>query len=223
MNRMPLLLIGIFLAFAAAWLGLVAYPVLVLGNLQPETDADSGDVSPPLLSGLAVAGQKVYAANGCVSCHSQMVRPAYLANDIAREMAVENGNEPDSDLNLRQTVARDYLRDQPAFIGLQRIGPDLANYGLEKRVATLSEIHRHLYDPRIVSPDSIMPSYRYLYSLREISGQPSNEALTGLTGPHAPEPGYEVVPTEDAKVLAAYLLSLKRNYPLSEAPEEPTE
>jgi cytochrome c oxidase cbb3-type subunit II len=33
-------------------------------------------------------------------------------------------------------------------------------------------------------------------------------------------PGYEVVPTEDAKALVAYLLSLKRDYPLPEAPEE---
>lgn len=215
MNRMPLLIFGIFLAFAAAWLGLVAYPVVTLGSLQPVTNEDTGDVSPPLLSGLAVAGQKVYAANGCVSCHSQMVRPAYLAHDIARE--------PEADPKVRQTVARDYAREQPAFIGMQRIGPDLANYGLEKRVATVSDIHRHLYDPQSVVPGSIMPAYRYLYIYRKISGQPSNEALTGLTGAHAPEAGYEVVPTENAKVLAAYLLSLKRNYPLSEAPEEPTE
>ena len=59
--------------------------------------------------------------------------------------------------------------------------------------------------------------------MRKISGQPSNEAVTGLTGPHAPAPGFEVVPTEDAKVLAAYLLSLKRNDPLPEAPVETKE
>lgn len=219
MNRMPLLIIGIFLAFAAAWLGLVAYPVVTLGSLQAVTNSDTGEVSPPLLSGLAMAGQKVYAANGCVSCHSQMVRPAYLAHDIARELV----RDPDLDPKPRQTVARDYLRAQTAFIGLQRVGPDLSNFGLAKQGATLMEIHRRLYDPREVVPGSIMPAYRYLYTLRKISGQPSNAAITGLTGSHAPAPGYEVVPTEQARVLAAYLLSLKRNYPLSEAPEEPTE
>lgn len=219
MNRMPLLIFGIFLVFAGSWLGLVAYPVVTLGSLQAVTNADTGEVSPPLLSGLAAAGQKVYAANGCVSCHSQMVRPAYLAHDIAREAA----RDPDSDAKPRQTVARDYVREQPAFIGLQRIGPDLSNFGLSKVGATLMEIHRRLYDPREVVPGSIMPAYRYLYTMQKISGQPSNAALTGLTGSYAPAPGYEVVPTEKARVLASYLLSLKRNYPLSEAPEEPTE
>jgi cytochrome c oxidase cbb3-type subunit 2 len=208
MNRMPLLIFGTFLTFASAWLGFVAYPYVKLGRLQPVTDENTGDVSPPPMSGLAVAGQKVYAANGCVTCHSQDVRPAYLTSDIVKE------------LGPRRTVARDYLRDQPAFTGLLRIGQDLANYGLEKRAATLHEIHRHLYDPTAVVAESVMPSYRYLYKMRKISGQPSNDALTGLTGPHAPRPDFEVVPTEDAKMLAAYLLSLKRDYPLPETPQE---
>ena len=38
----------------------------------------------------------------------------------------------------------------------------------------------------------------------------------------APPPGYEVVPTAEGKALVDYLLSLKKNYPLPEAPE-PTE
>jgi len=215
MNRMPLLIFGTFLTFASAWLALVAYPYLTLGHLEPVVDEATGSLNPPTLSGLAVAGQKIYAANGCVYCHSQDVRPAYLTADIARE--------PEADPKVRRTVARDYLRSQPAFVGTLRIGPDLANYGLENRVAALNDIHRHLYDPRGVVSRSIMPSYRYLYKMRKISGQPSNDAVTGLTGPHAPAPGFEVVPSQDAKVLAAYLLSLKRNYPLPEAPEEPTE
>jgi len=212
MNRMPLLIFGTFLTFASAWLGLVAYPYLTLGHLEPVVDENTGGVNPPPLSGLAVAGQKVYAANGCVYCHSQDIRPAYLTSDIARE--------PEADPQVRRTVARDYLRFQPAFVGSMRIGQDLANYGLEKRVASLNDIHRHLYDPRSVVSGSIMPSYRYLYKMQKISGEPSNAAVSGLTGPHAPAAGFEVVPTEDAKVLAAYLLSLKRNYPLPEAPVE---
>ena len=215
MNRMPLLIFGTFVTFASAWLGLVAYPYLTLGHLEPVVDETTGGVKPPPVSGLAVAGQKVYAANGCMYCHSQEVRPAYLTADIARE--------PEADPKLRRTVARDYLRSQPALIGPLRIGPDLANYGLDSRAAALNDVHRHLYDPRGVVPRSIMPSYRYLYKMRKISGQPADDAVTGLTGRHAPPPGYEVVPSQDAKVLAAYLLSLKRNYPLPEAPEELTE
>lgn len=206
MNRLPLLFAGIFLAFAASWCGMVAYPYLQLGRMSPATDRESGEVLPPRLSGLAVAGQRVYAANGCVFCHSQQVRPADLSTDI------EKGLGP------RRTVARDYLREQPAFLGTRRTGPDLSNVGLRYAAAWH---HRHLYEPAEVTRGSIMPAFRFLYRMREIQGAPSDAAILGLTGPHAPPPGYEVVPTEDAKALVAYLLSLKRNYPLPEVPANP--
>jgi hypothetical protein len=40
-----------------------------------------------------------------------------------------------------------------------------------------------------------------------------------LSGSRAPPAGYEIVPTEEGKALVAYLISLKRNYALPEAPE----
>ena len=61
-----------------------------------------------------------------------------------------------------------------------------------------------------------MPSYSYLFTLHKIQGQRSAEALD-LTGPDAPKPGYEVLPTADAKNLVAYLLALRHDYPLPEA------
>jgi cytochrome c oxidase cbb3-type subunit 2 len=206
MNKLPLLFLGIFLTFASAWAGLVAYPYLKLGRLLPFTD-DAGDVLPPPISGLADAGQEVYAANGCVYCHSQQVRPAYLSTDIAKG------------LGPRRTVARDYIRSKPVFLGTMRTGPDLTNVGLRYSAEWQ---HRHLYEPAEVSKGSIMPAFRYLYIKRKIQGAPSEDAIQGLTGPHAPGPGEEVVPTEEAKALVAYLLSLKRDYALPEAPEEPT-
>ena len=51
----------------------------------------------------------------------------------------------------------------------------------------------------------------------ESPASPARNAVVGLKGPHAPKPGYEVVPSEDARVLVAYLLSLKRDYSLPEA------
>lgn len=205
MNKLPLVFIGILFVFGSAWLGLVGYPVKNLGNLQPVPDEATGGVLPPTVSGLAFAGQKVYAANGCVECHSQQVRLAPLTTDIAKE------------LGPRQTVARDYLREQTALPGMQRVGQDLSNYGA-RAGEDINAIHRHLYEPRAVTPWSNMPSYSYLYKVRKIQGQPSNEAILGLTGPKAPKPGYEVVPTEQAKALVAYLLSLNQTYPLPESP-----
>lgn len=205
MNRLPLLFFGIFITFASAWAGLVAYPYLKLGRLLPFASEETGQVVPPPLSGLAEAGQKVYAASGCIYCHSQQVRPAYLSTDIKKG------------LGPRRTVARDYIRSKPHFLGTMRTGPDLSNVGLRYSAEWQ---HRHLYEPTEVSKGSIMPSFRYLYRMQKIQGAPSANAVQGLKGPHAPPPGYEVVPTAEAEALVAYLLSLRKDYDLPEAPQE---
>lgn len=207
MNRMTVIVVGAFLTFLLSWLGLVVYPYLFLGRFTPVTDESSGDVNPPPLSGLAIRGQQVYAANGCIYCHSQQVRQVGIGSDLARGWGA------------RPTVARDYMRENPAFLGTMRTGPDLANIGARQSSAKWQ--HQHLYQPAVVSPGSIMPAFRYLYTLRKIQGQRSDRALD-LLPPDVPPAGYEVVPTADAEALVAYLLSLNRNYPLPEAPE-PTE
>ena len=207
MNKLAWIFFGVLLTFASAWLGLVVYPFIALGHMQPVPDEDTGGYFPPSSPGLAVAGQRVYAANGCLYCHSQQVRPAPLSTDI------EKGLGP------RRTVARDYLRAQPTFLGTMRTGPDLTNIGVRQPDANWH--HRHLYDPRSVNDWSIMPSFRFLYKMRQIQGQPSDDAVKGLSGPLAPPAGWEVVPTDEAKALVAYLLSLKRNYPLPESPITP--
>ena len=207
MNKLAWIFFGVLLTFASAWLGLVVYPFIALGHMQPVPDEDTGGYFPPSSSGLAAAGQRVYAANGCLYCHSQQVRPAPLSSDI------EKGLGP------RRTVARDYLRAQPTFLGTMRTGPDLTNIGVRQPDANWH--HRHLYDPRSVNDWSIMPSFRFLYKMRQIQGQPSDDAVKGLSGPLAPPAGWEVVPTDEAKALVAYLLSLKRNYPLPESPITP--
>lgn len=206
MNKLPLIFLGVFLTFASSWVGLVAYPYFALGRMQPLPDEDTGGYFPPSTPGLADAGQKVFAANGCVYCHSQQVRLAPLSTDI------EKGLGP------RQTVARDYLRAQPVFLGTMRTGPDLTNIGARQSSAMWH--HQHLYQPTVVSPGSIMPSYRYLYVTQKIQGQRSARAIDLLPPDNAPE-GYEIVPSAEAEALVAYLLSLNRNYPLPEAPEPP--
>lgn len=200
MNRLPLLFVGILVVFASSWLGLVAYPYLQLGHLAPVTATDGQPVPAPLTSG-AVAGERVYAANGCVYCHSQQVRPAWLSTDIEKGWGT------------RQTVPRDYANERPSFLGTMRTGPDLTNIGV--RQPDVAWHFRHLYEPDVVTPGSIMPAFRFLFEVRPVAGAPSPEALA-VSGPHAPPKGYEVIPTQDARDLVAYLLSLKRNQPLPE-------
>ena len=60
-----------------------------------------------------------------------------------------------------------------------------------------------------------MPAYRFLYEKHPISGERSADALQ-LTGAEAPPPGWEIVPTYDAKCLVAYLMSLDQSHALKE-------
>ena len=118
----------------------------------------------------------------------------------------------------RQSVAADYLYDQPVQLGSLRAGPDLANIGVRSPDARWQL--QHLYAPKSVTPNSTMPSFKFLFEVRQIGSAPSPDALN-LTGDFAPPAGCEVVPKPEAKELAAYLLSLKANVPLYEAPFTP--
>jgi cbb3-type cytochrome oxidase cytochrome c subunit len=75
--------------------------------------------------------------------------------------------------------------------------------------------HQHLYAPRSIDRDSIMPAFAFLYEKRRISGERSSDALS-LTGDDAPPAGWEIVPTYEAKCLVAYLMSLDQSHPLKE-------
>jgi cytochrome c oxidase cbb3-type subunit 2 len=208
MHRLPTLLSGIFLVFLTSWLGLVAYPVLELGRLTPVPDVDTGGTLPPVYGGQAIAGQQIYAMEGCISCHSQQVRQTSITS-----------SDVDRGWGVRPSVARDYLRDSTAFLGSRRLGQDLSNIGARRPDAKWHFVH--LYHPSAVCEGSLMPSFNDLFLVRKIQGQLSKEALD-LTGEDAPKPGYEVVPTSDAKNLVAYLLSLRHDYPLPEAPVKKT-
>jgi cytochrome c oxidase cbb3-type subunit II len=198
----PIIFLGVFLTFASAWLGLVVAPYLQLTTRATDTSETGAAVPGPTLEGLAGQGRDVYRANGCIYCHSQQVRPEGFGSDIAR------GWGP------RRTVAQDYNGERPVLLGTMRTGPDLANIGVRQPSATWH--HLHLYNPRITSPGSIMPRFAFLYELRKIVGQRSNAALT-LPPEWELEPGYEVVPKEEAKALVAYLLALDRTSPLEES------
>jgi cytochrome c oxidase cbb3-type subunit II len=220
MTRPQAIFGGVFAAFALCWFGLVVVPQNQLGGMQPEVDSDSGAVYPPVPSGLAARGREIYAANGCGYCHTQVVRGETGGADIARGWG------------KRRTVARDFLYEEPLVLGSLRVGPDLANVGsgeladpfagepngARRKDATWHFVH--LYSPRMLRKDSLMPSYRFLFERRRISGDPAPDALP-LTGGAAPPAGYEVVPTPEAKALVSYLLSLDRGQDVKEAKVSP--
>ena len=115
----------------------------------------------------------------------------------------------------RRSVAEDFLFDQPVMLGSQRIGPDLADVGSRLPVAEWHLLH--LYNPKIVEKKSIMPPYRFLFEKRKIGREPSPNALR-FTGEFAPERDCEIVPTDQATALVAYLISLRADTVIFETP-----
>jgi cytochrome c oxidase cbb3-type subunit 2 len=118
---------------------------------------------------------------------------------------------------VRKSVAADYLYGAPVQLGTLRVGPDLANLG--GRMADANWHLVHLYAPGVVK-GSAMPSYKFLFEVRKVGSAPSADALN-LPKEFTPADGYEVVPKPEAKQLVAYLLSLRADAPLYEAPFTP--
>ena len=92
---------------------------------------------------LEQAGRDIYIREGCYACHSQMIRT--LRDEVDRyghySLAVES------------------KYDHPHLWGSKRTGPDLARVGGKYSDAWHVA---HLYYPRDVVPDSVMPAYRWL-------------------------------------------------------------
>jgi len=125
MKGLVSLFIGLFGTFAFSWVGLTVIPNLQIGALNPQMDEEGTDVYPAPKSGMAERGRRIYAANGCIYCHSQQVRPDYASSDIDRKWGD------------RRSAPRDYLFDRPVALGQDRMGPDLSNVG--KRAPTEEE------------------------------------------------------------------------------------
>ncbi len=111
------LFLGIFGTFAFSWVGLAVISNWQIGHLNPQMEEDGTDVYPQPQSGMVERGRRVYAANGCVYCHSQQVRADYAADDIERKWGD------------RRSAPRDYIFERQVFLGKMRMGPDLANVG----------------------------------------------------------------------------------------------
>lgn len=212
MKHLPLLFLGIFATLAFSWSGVVLVNQVSYGKLEPHFDSTEAQYFPQPMAGVAQRGKDVYRELGCVYCHSQQVRHDLVwgkgeANpDIVRGW----GNRP--------SVARDYLYDRRMDLGTMRTGPDLRNVG-RRYDATWNYLH--LYYPKLTTEGSIMPPFPFLFEQRPIIGEPSALALkispeaakkAKLPAALLPKPGHELVPTQKAQDLVAYLVSLNDTY-----------
>jgi cbb3-type cytochrome oxidase cytochrome c subunit len=125
MKGLVSLFIGLFGTFAFSWLGLTLIPNFQIGHLDPQADDEGTDIYPMPQSGMAERGRRVYVANGCFYCHSEQLRPDYIASDLDRKRDVD----PHPKWGERRSAPRDYIFARPVLLGKARMGPDLANIG----------------------------------------------------------------------------------------------
>lgn len=185
---------------AAAMILLFAALMIVV---MPAIQLQAGTRAPEGLetySAQAARGREVYISLGCVYCHSQQPRDPSVAPDGARGWG-------------RTAVPADFVYDSPHLLGTMRTGPDLLNIGARQ---PSSDWHlAHLYNPRAVSPGSIMPSYPFLF---EIVERPAEDDVTvPLPADYAPGDGV-VIARPDALDLVQYLKELDRTYPVDVLP-----
>jgi len=105
----------------------------------------------------------------------------------------------------------------PAVLGSERTGPDLTNVGARQSSDVWQ--YMHLYNPRSVVPDSIMPAYPWLFD--RVTTVPSGKTAVPVPPDFAPKDGSLVVPNEKGEALVAYLLSLKQPSLTAAAPATP--
>lgn len=131
-------LLSIFMVIAVAVGGLTQIVPLFFQDVT--TQPVEGMKPRPALE---LEGRDVYIANGCVGCHSQMIRPF----------------RAETERYGHYSVAGESVWDHPFLWGSKRTGPDLARVGGRYS----DDWHRaHLNNPRDLVPESIMPAYPFL-------------------------------------------------------------
>lgn len=180
------------LAGGMVMLSLATSALVVIPYLTVRDAAPARALKP--YSSAELRGRQQYIANGCVYCHSQQPRAKGFAPDFQRGWG-------------RASVAGDYAFDAPHLLGTMRTGPDLFNIGARQ---PSEQWHLgHLYQPRAYVPDSIMPSYPYLF---EAKPQVEADELEVKLPPGVAPVGKVIVASHEAQDLVAYLKSLNHTY-----------
>ena len=160
-----------YIVASVAGVAFFALSVLLLaiwpGQILERQNQKMSPEHPLLLTVSERRGREIYSRDGCAYCHTQQVR--YLKSDMARFGA--------------PTLSWETQWDYPHLWGTRRIGPDLAR---QHGTHSADWQYSHLYSPRSVVADSVMPAYSYLFN-----GAPDR-------------------PKQSARDLVAYLESLGR-------------
>ncbi|HEX6915900.1 MAG TPA: cbb3-type cytochrome c oxidase subunit II [Chitinophagaceae bacterium] len=185
----------LFTAALALFLFLTLMVAILPAIYNQEANRPLPNAEP--LSAEAAKGKLVYIENGCVACHTQQVRNI--------EMDKQWGDRPGVPADYAATLRTDLWRNTATLMGTERTGPDLVNVG--KRQPGKEWHLLHLYNPRLVVKESIMPAYPWLFTVKKTPA-PGDVIVNVPEG--TLKPGEKLVATAKAMQLVAYLQSLKQ-------------
>ena len=152
-KRLPLMVVGIVVVISLGGLAEIV-PLMA----QPVMNEPIEGMKP--LTALQLEGRDLYIREGCVGCHSQMIRPL----------------RAETERYGHYSVAGESVWDHPFLWGSKRTGPDLARVG-----GRYSDVwHKeHLMDPRAVVPESNMPGFPWLAE-NILDGEHTAQKMRGL-------------------------------------------
>lgn len=165
----------------------MAYPML-RADMHPKLDT----LKP--ITALQLAGRDVYQREGCVGCHTQMIRP--LPSEVARYGDFSKAGE--------------HAYEHPFLWGSKRTGPDLAREG---GLRPDKWQYDHLANPQAFFPKSNMPSYAFLKG-RMLDADEVVSHLSALATMHpeltpdAAKVKAELAGKDEADAMVAYLQQL---------------
>ncbi len=138
---------------------------------------------------LELQGRDLYIREGCVNCHSQMVRP--FRWEVERY---------DVQGDAGYSKSGEFIYDRPFLWGSKRTGPDLHRVG---KKYDDSWHYLHMKDPTSTSPGSIMPPYPWMYENDlDVSSLPAKIRVLQMLNTPYPE-GYDEVALQDLRKQAA--------------------
>ena len=150
-------------------------------------------------SALELEGRDIYIREGCHVCHTQMIRPF----------------RAETERYGHYSTANEDVWEHPFLWGSKRTGPDLDRVGGRYS----DDWHRaHLYNPRDVVPQSIMPSFPWLFENR-VSGSDTAAKLKVMRKLGVPYTDEQIADAQEAvsgkyeiDALVAYLQALGKTH-----------
>ncbi len=136
---------------------------------------------------LEVLGRDLYIREGCVGCHSQMIRPFRSETERYGEYS----------------KAGEFVYDHPFLWGSKRTGPDLHREGGKYPHAWH---YHHMEKPESTSPGSIMPPYPWLLT-RKLDTSSLQARIKALRRVGVPYPeGFETTAKQDLEAQAQQIV-----------------